>query len=263
MAVRTYRVKTTELTPTASYRISRRLFFGITPVLSITEHPGASLPVLPGYEMSQDRSHFGFGLQLGVFYKTKRGFNFGFSVQSPHWTSTQTVQWVDADGNLLQRKLSYSTEQPMQYVFGISHTGFERIKLAIDVRLYDFQHLSSLYGVSGRKPMKRAASFATGLQFVPQPDGFPMSFRVGYQFNDVGGLWGDYYYNITPPITHGHSIHYGVSFGREAQSGYELSVSLSHSFGGGHIRTETASGSRSFRRNPNDNALWWSFRYKY
>ena len=262
-----YRVKTTELTPTASYRISKRFFLGITPILSMTEHPGASLPNLPGYEISSERSHCGFGLQLGVFYKTKRNFNIGFSVQSPHWTSTRNILWTDSDGNIIERKLNYSTEQPMQYVFGISYTGFERLKLAIDVRHYDFQHsgqhLSSLYGVTDHEPLKRATSYATGIQFVPQPDGFPIAFRVGYQFNDVGGLWEDFYYNMTPPITHGHSIHYGVSFGKAQQDGLEISFSLSHSFGGGRIWTSTEKGPRSFRRNPNDNAFWWSLRYKY
>ena len=263
VAAQLYRVKTLEFTPTASYRISQRFFLGITSILSLTEHPGASLPNLPGYDVSSDREHCGFGLQLGVFYKTKRNFNVGFSVQSPHWTSAQNVQWINSDGSVLQRKLRYSTEQPMQYVFGISYTGFERLKPAFDVRHYDFQHLSSLYGIAGHKPLKRATSYAAGLQFVPQPDGFPIAFRVGYQFNDVSGVWEDFYYNITPPITHGHSIHYGVSFGKSDRTGLEISFSLSHSFGGGRVWTDTETGPRSFRRNPNDNTFWWSLRHKY
>ncbi len=259
-----YRVKTVEFTPTVSYRVGKRrqfgnMYLGITPLLSIVEFPEASLPQLPGYQRSAERNHAGFGLQLGVYLETKSKFNIGFSVRSPQWMSSSQVRWTDSGQNSLTRNLRYSTEHPMRYVLGVSYTGFERFKFAFDVRHYDFQHLSSLYGVTGRSVPKRATSYSLGIQFTPDAKKFPMSFRVGYQFSDTASLLEDFAYNMAGPISRGHSIHYGLSFGTPANKGFEMSFSLSHSFGDKTLRL----GNRSFQSNPNDNAFWWSARWKF
>lgn len=264
LGARLYRVKTVEFTPTMTWRFGKRFYLGFTPIMSLTEHPNASLPMLQNFETESDAGHCAFGLQLGAFYETKYGFNIGFSVRSSHWlSSAETVQWIGSENELLERKLRYSTEEPMRYVFGISYTGFKRFKMSIDVRHYDFQHLSSLYGVSEASVCKRATSYATGLQFSPNPESFPMVFRIGYQFNDSAVTLEDYYYNITPPIAKGHSIHYGIAFGIPESKGIEFAFSVSHSFGSGRYYYETSSGQDSFRRNPNQNAFWWDVRFKY
>lgn len=264
IAAMTYRTKRMELSPTLSYRIRNRLHFGISPLLSMTEFPAAAMPTLPGYERTMKENHVGFGLQLGVYYMTKRNFNIGFSVQSPHWTSSQNVRWIAPDDTVRESRLRYSTEHPMRYVLGISYTGFERVHFAVDVRHYDFQHLSSFYEVTGGKPVKRATSLAAGVQIFKDPEESMFVFRFGYQFTDAGMTgWEDWLYNRTPPLSRGHSIHYGIGLGTPSKRGWEVSFSLSHSFGSGRIHYPTPGGTSSFRRNPNTNAFWWSVRYKY
>lgn len=266
LGMQTYRIKTMEFTPTFSWRFGRRFFVGFSPIMSLTEHPSASLPQLPGFDRRSDREHCAFGLQLGAYYETKKGFNFGFSVRSPHWlTSPETVQWIGSDDRIVERHLRYSTEQPLRFVFGISYTGFERFKISFDVRHYNFHHLSSLYDVNSgaHKADRDLSSCAFGLQFAPNPAEVPFVFRIGYQFSDGGGVYDDYYYNLSPSISKGHSIHYGISLGIPDNRGLEFSISLSHNFGDGRINYQSVYGDESVRRNPNENVFWWSVRVKY
>ncbi|GHT46024.1 hypothetical protein FACS189454_06500 [Planctomycetales bacterium] len=255
-----YRVKNLEFTPTVSWRFNERLHIGFSPMLSITEFPAASFPVLTGYERRSETEHCGFGLQLGAFYQTKRKVNFGLSLRSPHWTTAQTIQWFDSNGNILERKIHYSTEFPTRYVFGVSYTGFEKWKLASDIRVYDFQHLRSFYRVTNHSVPKTAMSYSAGLQF--KPNRFWI-LRCGYQFTDAVSGAADYWDNTALPLAKGHSIHYGVSAGKLDDTGLDVSLSLSHSFGGGTVNVQTESGVQSFKRQPNTSLFCWNVRWRF
>ncbi len=147
----------------------------------------------------------------------------------------------------------------MRYVFGVSYTGFECFQFAFDVRHYDFQHLSSFYSVTGQNAARRATSYSLGMEYTPDVKGFPMSFRIGYQFSDAATTMEDMLYNMASSLARGHSIHYGLSFGTPSKRGFEMSFSLSHSFGDKNVFL----GKQSFSSNPNDNAFWWSMRWKF
>jgi hypothetical protein len=259
VAAQLYRVKNLEFTPTLSWRFSKRLHIGFSPMLSITEFPAASFPILTDYERQGKAEHCGLGLQLGAFYQTKRNFNFGFSVRSPHWTTAQTIQWFDGR-TLLERQIHYSTEFPMRYVFGIAYTGFEKWKWASDVRVYDFQHLHSFYGITGRDVPKTALSCSTGLQLKA---GKFWILRCAYQFTDAASSAADYWENTALPLAKGHSIHYGVSIGKWEEAGLDVSFSLSHSFGGGTVKVSTESGSQSFERQVSTSLFSWNARWRF
>lgn len=257
-----YRVKGIEVSPTLSYRFSKRFYMGISPVLGFNEFPEASLPQFPELERTSDRVHLGFGLQWGAYYRSREKINYGLSLRSPHWSPAQEVQWKDDQGTVITKKLHCSPEQPMRCSFGIAYTGLEKFKFSADFRYYDFHHLASLYESAGGSYRKYATSYALGMQFAPNEHESIFSFRLGYQYTDCGRSWNDYYYNTTLPISGGHSIHYGVSLGTPSMKGWEISFSLSHGFGGERTEFYDGTSVRSFRDNPNQTSFWWAIRHK-
>lgn len=256
-----YRIKTTEIAPAFSLRMGKRFQFGISPIMAFDEMPDGSLPTLRGYTRTTERSHLGVGLQLGVYYRTKNDFSFGFSVLSPYWTPGRSVQWIDGN-SIIERKIDFSPDHPLRFVLGVAYTN-ENIKVGVDVRHYNFQHISSLNRLSGRDSIRNATSLAAGIEYAVDGYNNPLTLRLGYQYNSCSPGWDDVWNNITPPVSGGHSIHYGFSLGVPRSKGLEFSLSISHTLGGGYFDYTTDSGSARLRRNPNHNAFWWGLRYKY
>ena len=258
-----YRVKGYEILPTFSVRPRENLYLGLSPVLTIDEFPTGSLPLEPGTEtVHRSRSRFGFGVQLGAFYRTDNHWNFGFSARSPQWIQGARLEWINpADGETQRRRFSCAQDWPMRLVLGIAYTGCEQFHVAFDVRYYDFSHSRSLYGIAGRKSRtENLTSYALGVQWKTTPDGF-LSFRMGYQFNDGTSDYEDYLYNTTVPIQRGHSIHYGLTLGGSEEA-FNLSVAFAHAFGDGKVDFPTEEGPVSFDANPNNSTFSIGFRIK-
>lgn len=261
VALAAYRTKGFEILPSLSWGRKERLYFGLSPVFTIDEFPTGSLPIVPGAEMlHRSRSRFGFGVQLGVFLKTKPGWNFGFSVRSPQWISDSRLEWIDpTTGSRERRRVDYAQDWPLRIVFGIAYTGLEHFSFAFDVRYYDFSHSRSLFTIAGRRPRTESlASYALGIQWKPAP---PLAVRLGYQFNDGANDLEDYLNNTTVVIQRGHSIHYGITLGNTDET-FDLTVAFSHGFGDGRVRFETVDGMQSFGGNPNDSTFAIGFRVR-
>ncbi|MCL2118565.1 MAG: outer membrane protein transport protein [Planctomycetaceae bacterium] len=253
--VQVYRVKTIELTPAVSWWNKRNLSFGISPVLSIDEHPNASLPSSRDSTfLGNERGHVGLGLQLGVYYQTGNDFGFGFSVKSPSWIPRQTYHWENTgDGSLYVHRSHFSQDTPLRFAFGISYSGVTNGVFAIDVRHYDFQHVNSLYDFSSNGKKRTATSFGAGMQYHILPG---VVVRAGYQYtNGNCNSFDDLVFNTTLPIQHGHSIHYGLSFGDLEY--WDLTFSGSNSFGNQKIRMPDG---KTLDANPNNSTFWWGLR---
>ena len=254
--VQIYRVKTIEISPALSWWNKRSLSLGISPILSIDEHPNASLPSSRDYQFwGDERGHVGFGLQLGVYYKASHDFNYGFSVKSPTWLPQQTYRWDHiVDGSPRIRRSDFSQDSPLRFAFGISYSGITNGLFAVDVRHYDFQHVGSLYDFSSNRKKRSATSLGAGMQYLVASG---VVLRAGYQFTDGNcNAFDDLVCNTTLPIQSGHSIHYGLSFGDLEY--WEFTLSGSNSFGNQKIRLPNG---KMLDANPNHSTFWWGLRF--
>ncbi|MCL2622623.1 MAG: outer membrane protein transport protein [Planctomycetaceae bacterium] len=251
-----YRVKNIEITPALSWWNKRSLAFGISPILSIDEHPNASLPSSRDDAfLGNKRGHVGLGLQLGVYYQTQNDFNLGFSVKSPSWIPHQTYRWENtSDGRLRVRHSDFSQDTPLRFAFGISYAGITNGLFAVDVRHYDFQHVNSLYDFSSNRKKRSATSLGAGIQYLVASG---VVLRAGYQYtNGNCNAFDDLVFNTTLPIQGGHSIHYGLSFGDLDY--WEFTLSGSNSFGNQKIRMPNGN---MLDANPNNSTFWWGLRF--
>ena len=254
--VQIYRVKNMEFAPALSWWNKRNLSFGISPILSIDEHPNASLPSSRDFTfLGDERGHVGLGLQLGVYYRAKNDFNLGFSVKSPSWIPHQTYRWENiGDGGLRVRRSDFSQDTPLRFAFGISYSGVTNGLFAVDVRHYDFQHVGSLYDFSSSGKRRSATSLGAGIQYNIVSG---VVLRAGYQFTEGNcNAFDDLVFNTTLPIQRGQSIHYGLSFGDLEY--WELTFSGSNSFGNQKIRMPDG---KMLDANPNNCTFWWGLRF--
>jgi len=256
--VQVYRVRNIELVPALSLWNKRNLSFGISPIFSIDEHPNSSLPSSPGYTfLGDERGHLGLGLQLGAFYKTDADWNFGFSVKSPIWIPGKMYCWENTSTSELRvRRSNFSQDSPLRLAVGISYTGFTNALFAVDVRHYDFQHVSSLYDFSPNDKKRIATSLGAGVQYELSEG---ITLRIGYQYTDGNcSSFEDLVFNTTLPIQRGHSMHYGITLG--SPESWDITFSGSHTFGEQKIQLPDGS---MLGANPNNSAFWWGLRFHF
>lgn len=79
---------------------------------------------------------FGGGFQIGSFYQSDYGFDFGASFKSQTWM--QEFDYQSTDHNGLPRDLQARLNLPMIVSLGTAYHGFDRWVIATDVRYIDY-----------------------------------------------------------------------------------------------------------------------------
>jgi long-subunit fatty acid transport protein len=142
----------------------------------------------------------------------------------------------------------------------------DKTTLAVDFRYSDYSHASALYDIPAsfdsnveKLGIARAVyTIASGIEYRPWDI---LAFRMGYQWNHAVSPSRSVIYNTSLPIQSGHSIHYGLTaFFNEH---LDLSLSVSHAFGGGWETFDTDEEQVRFRRNPNRSNFWIAGRLRF
>jgi long-chain fatty acid transport protein len=96
----------------------------------------ASYPVGRG-----NRTTWGGGFQLGVYYIAANDWHFGAAVKSPQWSEPFRFRTVDEIGGARGVKVNF--EYPLIVTVGAAYAGWERVILACDVRYFDYANANA------------------------------------------------------------------------------------------------------------------------
>ena len=265
-----YIIRNFELTPTISWNCNKNCSIGLSPVFSLDEMPNASLPVLPGKTVwNTERSRFGGGVQLGMYWKSHRKLDFGWSVRSPQWIGSQSYRWSDtSNSELHERKYHFSQDSATRICLGTSYTGWKRILPAADFRYYNYSHVSALYDLpkeidsfANSGSSRHVFSYSVGLRYYVIPDLESLIFRMGYQYTFSPVSQDRLLYNTTLPIQPGHSLHLGLSLVLGER--VDFAMSYSKSFGDGKTTVASAVGPVMLENNHNNGTFWFNVRFLF
>jgi long-chain fatty acid transport protein len=134
--------------PTASYQVTDRLAFGLSPMLDVsvvsfdpaffgpTSQAG---PLQPAQfpTGSHTRPFWGGGFRVGATYQVREALSTGVSFTSPQWFETWRFSARDANGNAIEFRTQFTL--PMILSAGVAYSGIENLLLAADVRWFDYR----------------------------------------------------------------------------------------------------------------------------
>lgn len=136
-----------QLTPTFSRRLDEHWSIGFAPTIN-----QARLRVQPGSFASPDDANgdgtfsypsalagddsWGFGGQIGAFYKGDEGWNFGASYKTTQ--NFQAFKFNSVDELGMPRELVFDMDFPAIASIGVGYTGLDRWKLGADLRYIDY-----------------------------------------------------------------------------------------------------------------------------
>lgn len=136
-----------QLTPTFTRQLDKNWSVGFAPTIN-----QARLRVAPGSFASPDDANgdgtpsypsagsgddsWGFGGQIGAFYKGDDGWNFGASYKSTQNFQAFKFNAVDEVG--MPRILEFDMDFPAIASLGVGYTGFDRWQLGADLRYIDY-----------------------------------------------------------------------------------------------------------------------------
>ncbi len=231
-----------QVAPSVAYQVTDHLAVGFSPTvdaatLQIDPTPFASPDDANGDGFAtrpaatHTRIYWGLGFQVGLYYTTDCGLNFGVSFKSPQWF--ETIKWNSADELGRPRRLKQNAEFPMIPSLGVSYTGIESLTLAVDVRYIDFADAKTfgdpaMFDVTGRSPgvgWDSVISVAAGVQYVMNEN---MSLRLGYSFNE-NPIRGDrLFYSLASAPIYMHTVALGASY--KLTEAVTMSMAVLHAF---------------------------------
>jgi long-chain fatty acid transport protein len=231
----------------ASYRVTDHLWVGGGPTLGvglIVADPGlfaapdhADRDSFPAFApATHSRFSWGAGFQLGAYYATDAGWDFGASFKSPMWFAPYVFDSRDEAG--FPRSLSFRLDFPLIVSMGVAYRGFDRWLLAADVRWIDYKDARG-FGAGGFNPDFSVAGLgwnsiwmgALGAQYQVND---ALSVRLGYTGtqNPVPSTFTSN--NIASPAIIEHILALGAT--------YQISRTLSASVGYAHGFKNSISG---------------------
>lgn len=232
-----------QLAPSMSYEVTEKLSIGLAPTVDVAlvsfdpaffatpdDANGDGLFTFP--TATHSHPFWGGGFKTGLYYHVTPTVDAGFSYSSPQWFQTWKFFARDEVGN--HRTLYLNATLPAIYSWGLAYKGIERLLLAVDLRLFDYQN-TDLFGESlrsGGLGWKDVFAVAFGSQYKL---GEKASVRAGYLYNqnplpEVGT-----FFNAQVPFVIQHTLSVGATyFLNEAMA---LSLAYVHGFRG------TSSGS--------------------
>lgn len=175
---------------TYAYEITENLSIGIAPTfnyaaLELAPNPLASPSQTLGYPVSDQASATGFGGQVGIFYQTGTGLNFGASYKSPQFFSDFEFKNTYLD-NSAAPDVSFRMDYPAIYSVGLGYS-VDIIDFGLDYRYVDYASTNGFEN-SGWTQTASVSGFgwenisviSAGLQF----NGInKLPIRVGYTFS--------------------------------------------------------------------------------
>lgn len=214
-----------QIAPTLAWQWTETVSIGVAPTVNVANllldpatfaaPDNANMDAFFSYpSATHSRSHWGLGVQAGVYIKLNNGWNLGASVKSPVWFETFEFDARDEIGG--RRDLSLNVEYPLIVSFGGSYTGCPGLTVAVDVRYIDFDNADGLgdpagfdaTGASTGLGMESIFSVATGVQYELTDC---TSVRIGYLASENAIPDGAATFNVGSPTLLQHMLALGVS----------------------------------------------------
>ena len=230
-----------QFVPTAAVRLSDHLSVGASPTIDM-----AKLTASPAFLAAPDdangdgfptypnavggRYNWGLGFQVGAYYTTDAGWNFGASLKSPQWFEPLRFQSADELGR--PRALKLDIDYPLVASLGASYTALADWVIDADVHFVDY-HNTNGFNRSGFDASGAAAGLGwrsiftcnVGAQYQATDD---LSLRLGYSYGMNPIPASEASANVQAPAVNEHSIYCGLSY--RLMKGLAASVAYAHSF---------------------------------
>lgn len=223
--------------PTVAYRSHGGWSFGVAPTFN-----WATLAVSPFSAAAPDSSGryspgsssdavWGLGFQVGAYYESpERPWNFGVSYKSKQHFQEFTINSFDSNGS--PRQLDLQLNYPSLFSFGLAYMGFDRVRIAWDVRYIDYENAEG-FQAAGFDQGGAVTGFgwssiwttAIGAEWAVN-DRF--KWRVGYSFNESPIDGQNVFFNSPAPAIVQH--HLSTGFTKEIGHRWFLSVAFKYGF---------------------------------
>ena len=214
-----------QVAPTVAYQITDHLSVGLAPTFDLAELSvdpaffaapdnanGDPFPSLPS--ATHNRTNWGIGCQLGMYYTTDCCWNFGATIKSPQWFNK--FRWNATDEIGMHRQLNFDLDLPMVVSLGTSYTGYDCWIFAADFRYYDYRNTDGFrtarYDGNGAVTglgWDNIFCVALGAQYQWSEN---ISLRFGYVFNENPIDDSVTSFNVVSPLIIQHTISVGASY---------------------------------------------------
>jgi long-chain fatty acid transport protein len=218
------RAEILQLVPTVACQLTPRLHVGFAPTLTMARLAASPAVLAPPDDANGDgfptygsgsgtRYHWGGGFQVGAYYETDAGLNFGISFKSPQWMETFRVHGEDELG--LPRLLEFDLDYPLIVTFGTSYSWCPEWLVACDVRFFNYAATDG-FGPEGFGPdgalqglgWNDIWSVHLAAQRIVNDR---LTLRVAYSYNDTPITSETAFYNAISPLITQHIISAGAS----------------------------------------------------
>ncbi len=214
-----------EIVPTVSYQVTDRLSVGAGPTLTLADviidplvvtalddADGSGAPRYPSGRGT--RTHWGGGVQLGVYYETEDGLHMGATWKSPQWMETFRFQTENEIG--LPAVGRFDLDLPMIVSLGAAYSGWDNLVVSADFRYLDYANTDG-FDRAGFNPdgsitgvgWDSVFSLATGVQYEANEN---LYLRAGYTFNENPIPESLTSLNVLAPLHFQHQFHAGTSY---------------------------------------------------
>ena len=227
-STRSSNVQLIQALPTASYKLTRRLSVGVSPVLDMGKleiHPSAIGGHSGPNSATGTRYIWGAGVHAGLFYEADNCFNYGFCVKSPQWT--EKVMLYDRGSHYFDLNL------PLILSTGVAYVGFRNTTLAMDVRYFDWGNTNGFreagFSDDGTQLLGLGWESVFSVAFgVERKINKRLKLRAGYCWNENPIPNRHSMYNVSSPLIMEHVLSCGASwtFAQE----WDLAIAYCHAF---------------------------------
>jgi len=230
-----------QIAPTIACKATDRLSLSFSPLIDI-----ASQAVDPGILASPDMEggqpvypplthtgyHWGGGFMLGAWYETDVDLDLGVSYRSLQ--SFVPFQYASRTPNGTARTINFLVDAPPVLSLGAAYGGFERWRLALDLRYLNFESTAP-YSAAGFTPEGGVAgldtadmfALATGAQYEWSE---AVRLRMGYSYNTQPIGEEQAFANVASPFVMQHAISMGGTY--DISERFNASVAYTHFFTG-------------------------------
>ena len=191
-----------QIAPTLSYALTDFLAIGIAPTVttaSVIFDPLGPSVITPTPTPGQgNRTHWGGGVQAGIYYIGANDIHLGFTYKTKQWI--EDLQFLTPGGTVV-----FDLDYPPIVSFGFGYSGIDNWTIAMDARYFDYANTDGFSALGWRSTFAGAVGFQ--YQFSNRLD-----IRFGYNYNQSPIRAGAVAANIISPLIQEHNASFGTSF---------------------------------------------------
>ena len=225
-----------QVLPTAAYRITENVSFGIAPTFNLSTLEVTPFPAAPPDDANGDQffsyadaprdAAFGIGVQAGLHFEDPSGLSLGATYKSTQFFQDLEFDAVDEVGN--PRTLSFNLDYPMIAAVGLGYSGLDKFEFAVDAKYIDYENTDGFDQVGFDETgavrgfgWNSIFTVAAGVQYEVDEK---LPVRIGYAFNENPIADNVAFFNAPAPGIIKHHLAAGFS--------YELSHKVTASVAG-------------------------------